>query len=215
MHREEPAGHPRTAIPWRIATERLLLRCWSPADAPRAIEAIGSSLDHLRRWMPWALQEPESLERKERRLRRFRVDLERGCNFVYGIFDPTGSTVLGGIGLHRRIGAGAGEMGYWMHAGSINRGLCTEAAAALVRVGFDLLGLVRIEIHCDPKNLASSAIPRKLGFTLQVIVHGRILHRRSPPRDSMIWALVKPDYPGTPAASAAIEAFDESGRRLL
>jgi hypothetical protein len=31
----------------------------------------------------------------------------------------------------------------------------------------------------------------------------------------MIWALLKPDYPGTPAASVAIEAFDESGRRLL
>ena len=202
-------------IAWRINTERLLLRCWSPADAPRVIDAIGSSLEHLRRWMAWARHEPESLERKERRLRRFRADLERGRNFVYGIFDPPGTTVLGGIGLHRRVGAGAGEIGYWIHAGSVNRGLCTEAAAALVRVGFELLGLGRIETHCDPKNLPSAAIPRKLGFTLQVIVPGRVLHPGSPPRDAMIWALVKPDYPGTPAATAAIEACDESGSRLL
>ena len=43
-------------------------------------------------------------------------------------------------------------------------GLCTEATAALTRVGFEVCEIERIEIRVDPANEASLAIPRKLGF---------------------------------------------------
>jgi RimJ/RimL family protein N-acetyltransferase len=201
-------------VPFRIETARLVLRCWSPADAPRVLASIGSSLDHLRAWMDWAKSEPESLERKERRLLRIRHDMQRGANFVYGIFDLEETEVLGGIGLHRRVGAGAGEIGYWIRAASINRGLCTEAAGALTRVAFTHLGLVRVEIHCDPRNAASAAIPRKLGYALQVLVPGRVLRQGAAPRDSMIWTLLNREYPTSPAASAVLAAYDEAARRL-
>ena len=48
--------------PYRIETERLVLRCWDPRDAPLLKDAIDSSLDHLRPWMPWAREEPKPLE---------------------------------------------------------------------------------------------------------------------------------------------------------
>jgi RimJ/RimL family protein N-acetyltransferase len=38
--------------PYRIETERMVLRCWDPADAGLLKEAIDASLDHLRPWMP-------------------------------------------------------------------------------------------------------------------------------------------------------------------
>ena len=40
--------------PYRIETERLVIRCWNPADAPLLKEAIDSSLEELQAWMPWA-----------------------------------------------------------------------------------------------------------------------------------------------------------------
>ena len=202
-------------IPYRINTARLLLRCWSPDDAPQVLAAIEASLEHLRRWMAWARKEPEPLPRKALRLKRWRRELERGRHFIYGIFDPKETAVLGGIGLHRRIGAGAGEIGYWIHVGNINRGLCTEAAAAVTRIAFEVLSLSRMEIHCDPRNAASAAIPRKLGYTLQVTVPGRVLRPSDPPRDTMIWTLLRADYPASPASRVPVEAVDESGNRLL
>jgi len=47
---------------YRIQTDRLLIRCYSPEDAPKLKEAIDASLDHLRPWMPWAKDDPETLD---------------------------------------------------------------------------------------------------------------------------------------------------------
>jgi len=46
--------------PYRIETERLVIRCYEPRDAPLLKEAIDSSLEHLQPWMPWALDEPQT-----------------------------------------------------------------------------------------------------------------------------------------------------------
>ncbi len=48
--------------PYRIRTERLTIRCWEPRDASLLKDALDSSLDHLRPWMPWALEEPRPLD---------------------------------------------------------------------------------------------------------------------------------------------------------
>jgi len=58
--------------------------------------------------------------------------------------------VLGSTGLHTRVGAGAREIGYWIHQDYINQGLATEATAALTKVAFAIDQVTRIEIHCDP-----------------------------------------------------------------
>ena len=94
-----------------------------------------------------------------------------------------------------------------------NRGFATEAAAALTKAGFEFLGLDRMEIHCDVRNVWSAAIPRKLGY-----VHDATLRRRAitvgAPADSMIWTLFADEYPGSPAAQIEIEAHDVLGNRL-
>lgn len=209
-----PVKHAQTTA-YRIRTARLLLRCWSPQDAPGCCAAIEESLDHLRAWMDWARHEPESLHRKAERLRRFRAEFEAGRNFVFGIFDAEETRVVGGIGLHPRVGAGGCEIGYWVHVDHTRRGLATEAAAAVTRVGFEIEKLARIEIHCDPRNVASAAIARKLGYTHQVTVPRWLNAPRLSPRDTMFWVLRREDYPSSPAASAAVEVRGGFGERLL
>jgi RimJ/RimL family protein N-acetyltransferase len=66
----------RTAPPYRIETKRLVLRCWDPRDAQRLKEAVDSSVEHLRPWMPWAVHEPQPLEQKVGLLQRFRAQFE-------------------------------------------------------------------------------------------------------------------------------------------
>ena len=112
-----------------------------------------------------------------------------------------------------RAGANAREIGYWVSADAINRGIATEAAGALTRAGFEILGLARMEIHCDVRNVRSAAIPRKLGYT-----HDATLRRSAitlgEPADSMIWTMFADEYPTSAAARAEIEAFDILGRKI-
>jgi RimJ/RimL family protein N-acetyltransferase len=199
---------------YRIETKRMVVRCYSPADASMLAESVKESVEHLRPWMPWAYAEPEPLEEKTKRLKRFRGMFDLGQDFVYGIFNPQETILLGGTGLHTRLGEGQLEIGYWIHKDYINRGLMTEAAVALVKVAFEIIHVHRIEIHCDPGNTASAAIPRKLGFTHEGTLRGKIRFLDMW-RDSMIWGLLESEYPDSPSAKAEIKVFDATGQQVL
>ena len=200
--------------PYRIETERLVLRCWEPSDAPLLKDALDSSLDHLRPFMDWAHAEPEPVEAKAERLRTFRALFDTGVEFVMGIFDREEDQVLGGTGLHPRVGPGGLEIGYWVRASATRQGLATEVSAALTRVGFEVCEADRIEIRIEPRNEASMGVPRKLGFveeaTLRRRLHG---HRGGPLRDVTIFTLFREDF--DPAIAPALRAFDALGSQLL
>jgi len=200
---------------YQIHTTRLVIRCWQPQDAPLLQTAITQSLDHLRPWMPWVHNEPEDLQTKIDRLRRFRGLFDLGQDFVYGIFDVNESHVLGGTGLHTRAGAGAREIGYWIHKNYLNQGFATEASAALVKVAFELEHVDRVEIHCDPENVRSATVPRKLGFTHEGTLRRRTPFLDEPRRDVMIWSLLADEYANSPAALTKIATFDVLGRRII
>ena len=213
MAMQEPPAGPA----YRIETERLVVRCFHPADAPLLKEAIDTSLDWLRPWMPWASAEPRPLAEKIGMLRQFRGAFDLGHDYPYGVFNPGETAVLGSTGLHTRVGPNAAEIGYWIHAAHAGQGLATEMAAALTRVGFEVARLHRIEIHCAPDNVRSSAVPRKLGYTHEATLKQRGMRPDGSKRDTMIWTLFADDYAASPAAVAAarIRAFDVTGQRLL
>jgi RimJ/RimL family protein N-acetyltransferase len=200
---------------YRIVTERLVVRCWDPMDAPLLKEAVDSSVDHLRDWMPWAHEEPQSLDEKVALLRRFRGRFDLGKDFVFGILARDERRVLGGTGLHIRTEEPAREIGYWIRADAEGQGYVTEAVAALTRVGFELEGLERIDIRCDPDNRRSAAVARRLGYVHEATLRGRIRDADNRPRDAMVFSLFADAYPSSPAADAAIEAYDAAGGRLL
>jgi RimJ/RimL family protein N-acetyltransferase len=200
---------------YRIQTERLIIRCWQPTDAALLKEAVDASLDHLRSWLPWAENEPEPLPAKVQLLRSFRGKFDLGQDFVYGIFNLDESQVLGGTGLHTRLGAKALEIGYWIRADTINRGLATEAAAALTRVAFAVNQVNSVEIHCDPDNKRSAAVPRKLGYHHEATLRQRMPLSDNSYRDLMIWTLFSDDFPDSPAAAYQVKAFDVIGATLL
>jgi RimJ/RimL family protein N-acetyltransferase len=201
--------------PYAIHTERLVLRCWDPADAPALKEAVDSSLDHLRPWMPWAVNEPQPLEAKVALLRRFRGDFDLGNDFVYGAFDRRDGSVAGGTGLHTRVGANALEIGYWIRASRIGEGLATELSAALTRVAFAVCGVDRVEIRVEPANERSAAIPRKLGFVEEARLRRRLESAEGELRDAVVFSLFADDFDASAAAAAPLEAFDAAGERVL
>ncbi len=208
-----PVEHPPP--PYVIRTERLTIRCWEPRDAPLLKDALDTSLDHLRPWMPWAADEPKPLEEKAELLRSFRGQFDLGENFIYGLFVRDESEVVGGAGLHARIGADALEIGYWLRASQVRRGLAREATAALTKVGFRVCGVDRIEIRVDPANEASQRIPRALGYTQEATLRRRLPSAAGQaPRDAVVFTLFADELDGSPVAGTVVEAYDVLGRSI-
>jgi RimJ/RimL family protein N-acetyltransferase len=200
---------------YRIETARLVVRCWSPADAPLLEDAVDASLEHLRPWMPWANEEPTGLDSTVQRLREFRAKFDLGQDFVYGIFDSAERRVLGGTGLHVRNGPDVREIGFWIHVDYIGKGLATESTAALTNVAFAVDGVSRVEVRCDPANVRSAAVPAKLGYTHEATLRREGIAANGSPRDTMLWTLLAEEFPTSPAANAVLSAFDAIGRRLV
>jgi RimJ/RimL family protein N-acetyltransferase len=208
----------KAAVPgpaYRIKTPRLVIRCPEPSDAPKLDLAIKQSLDHLRPWLLWAKQKPASITDRIEFLRRTRGNFDLGIDFGYLVFDSSEKILIGGTGLHTRIGPEAREIGYWIHIDHTNQGYATEVAAALTKVAFEVEHVRRVEIHCDPENTASAAIPRKLGFTHEATLHHRIDMSQEEFHDSMLWSLFEEGYPLSPSAQADIQAFNVIGGRIL
>jgi ribosomal-protein-serine acetyltransferase len=139
----------------------VLLRRWRFADLDAACAAVLASLEHLRPWMPWAVDfsragQAEFLAGSER-------DWESGTAFNYAML--LDGEIAGSTGLMARIGPGGLEIGYWVGEAYTRRGLATAGAAALVRQAFALPGVDRVQIIHDELNVPSGAVPRKLGFT--------------------------------------------------
>lgn len=137
------------------------MRRWRAADLDAASEAVFASLEHLRPWMPWAVDfsrasQAEFLIGSER-------DWRSGAAFNYAILAD--GAIAGSAGLMARIGPGGLEIGYWVHQAYTRRGLATASSAALVDQAFALPGIERVQIMHDELNVASGGIPRKLGFT--------------------------------------------------
>jgi ribosomal-protein-serine acetyltransferase len=171
----------------------VILRRYREDDLEAVLTAITESVDHLRPWLPWAAD--YSRASAEEFLASSVQSWEEGTAFNYAI--TTAGALAGGIGLMRRIGAGGLEIGYWVHRAYTRRGLATAASAALVEQAFRLPGVNRVEIVHDELNVASGAIPRRLGFTE---VERRPMDLPAPDGSGVgvVWRLTRPARPGPP-----------------
>jgi RimJ/RimL family protein N-acetyltransferase len=199
---------------YRIETARLVIRCYVPADAALLQAAINGSIEHLRPWIPWAQDEPQEIDWMAKFIRQFRGQFDLGQDAVFGIFDKEEKEIIGGTGLHNRVGKDAREIGYWINVKHISQGYASEAVCALVKVGFDIEGLSRMEIHCAADNSRSNNIPLKLGFRHETTLKNNSIDREGKFRDEMIWTLSAADYANSPIKETPVQAYDFLGRPL-
>jgi RimJ/RimL family protein N-acetyltransferase len=157
------------APPEMVEAGLLILRRVRAADAGAIAAAVGASLDHLRPWMAWAVPEAADLRTQQVRVTEADEMWAAGTDYIYSVITADEGTLVGAIGMHRRIGDGGIEIGYWTAVQQTRRGFATAAAQALTSVALGMPGVRRVEIHCDEANIASNAIPRKLGYRLDRI----------------------------------------------
>jgi RimJ/RimL family protein N-acetyltransferase len=183
-------------LPERIEAGGVLLRRWRVTDAECLERAVLESAEHLRPWMAWMADEPQTLDQRRRLLAHWEQEWASGGDALYAVL--AGRAVAGSSGLHRRLGPGALEIGYWVHAAFVRRGIASTAAALLTDAAFAIPDIERVEIHHDKANRASAGVPRRLGYRFV----GEQRDEVTAPADSgieCVWRIERGEWPGSRA----------------
>jgi ribosomal-protein-serine acetyltransferase len=145
----------------------LVLRTAAITDAHFAL--VEANYQRLAEWFPDAFQEPPVLEETRANLE------EAGQGWLDGSLLPLSIALKEGdnwrlVGWAQLIidqQMRSGEVGYWLDADFVGRGLVTRTVTAILDHAFGSLGLERIGLTAVADNARSRSVAERLGFTLE------------------------------------------------
>jgi ribosomal-protein-alanine N-acetyltransferase len=144
-----------------LPTTHLLLRPYSPADIPALVHLAGAreiAATTLR--IPHPYREQDAVDF----VATCQPDADAGLSVRFAITLRDGTAFCGGVGLRLESDHHRAELGYWLGVPYWGRGYATEAAQAVLRYGFDTLGLHRIYAQHLRENPASGHVLKKIGM---------------------------------------------------
>ena len=152
-------------FPEFVETERLVLRCYSGADAPGILELVHKNRDRLvQNFAPMA----KGLSKVEeaRSFADDRVEQWKARKaFCYGIWRRASVRQIGQLQIKNVVwDVPAAELSYFIDGASQLQGFASEAISAIVRIAFQEVGFQRISVRVIPSNKESTALAKKLGF---------------------------------------------------
>jgi RimJ/RimL family protein N-acetyltransferase len=113
-------------------------------------------------WEPMDIDAARAL--LERRMKQTRIEVD-GDGVLLAALDTETGRFIGELMLRMTSAQSRqGEIGWSIHPDVQGRGLATEGAREMLRLGFDELGLHRIVAECDPRNIASLRVMERLGM---------------------------------------------------
>ncbi len=99
-------------------------------------------------------------------------------DYFLAAVDKGSDELVGEAILHvRSIRWRQGEIGWGVSSSRTGQGLATEIGRAMLRYGFDILGLHRVFAQCRVENLASRRIMAKLGMREEAVLRENIFAR--------------------------------------
>ena len=173
-----------------LETERLILRPFGPDDASRVEELAGnravaektSNIPH-----PY----PEGAA--EEWIGRHREAYQKEQDLTLAVTRRKQPEVIGSVHLNLNLPHLAAELGYWIGVPYWNRGYATEAAAELIRCGFEDLDLNRIQALHMHSNPASGRVLEKLGMQREGLLRQAVL-RFNQFHDYVMLAILAEEY---------------------
>ncbi|OYU46407.1 MAG: GNAT family N-acetyltransferase [Burkholderiales bacterium PBB4] len=156
--------------PAPLETARLVVRPVCAADL-QDLQVVNGD-DEVTRYLPYATWGgPADAQAWLERMEKAQA---AGSTLQWVIADKVRQQVVGACLLFQYdAGSARAELGYVLGRPWWGQGLMREALAALLDSAFGSLALRRIEAEVDPRNLASGALLRSLGFSVEGILRGR------------------------------------------
>ena len=155
---------PRSLQPrYPVRAGRVLLRPLAAGDVD-AVLAYRSRAD-VCRYVPFEPMTRQDITERMAGLWARTELTEEGQALTLGVEVRETGELAGDVVLfwRDRLNAG-GELGYVFNPDAGGRGYATEAASAMLRLGFDGLGLHRIIARIDERNEPSARLARRLGM---------------------------------------------------
>lgn len=173
-----------------LATDRLLLRPFTLADAPtvqhlageRAIASTTFNIPYpyedgmAEDWI--GTHEPQWVAR----------------TFLTLAVTTEVDGLIGAVSLHLQDPHRRGELGYWVGVPYWGRGYATEAARALTEYGFEELGLNRVVARHLTRNPASGRVMQKLGMRFEGVSRQHVV-KWDEAEDIATYAVLRGDRP--------------------
>ena len=145
-----------------IATERLVLRRFRPADAEPL--AAYRSEPAVARYQSW--DAPFPLLRAETAVANFIAsDPDKAGWFQYAIERTADRLLIGDVAVHLHDNLKQAEIGFTLAQEHQKQGYAFEAVTAVLDRLFRVQGLHKVTGECDARNVASAGLLERLGFT--------------------------------------------------
>jgi ribosomal-protein-alanine N-acetyltransferase len=170
-----PASTMASMPPWDSAlqlplleTARLRLRKLTVNDAPDVF--LYNSDPEVVRYLLWT--EHLSLAESQADIERVIKGYDKGSDLRWGIELKSTGRVIGGCKLTCVLEHKRAEAGYVLAREHWGQGYATETVRAILRYGFNDLGLNRIEALTFVEHAASGRVLEKCGFQLEATLRG-------------------------------------------
>jgi RimJ/RimL family protein N-acetyltransferase len=149
-----------------IETKRLLLRPFEEGDFEAMLD-IHSRPD-VARYLYWGPRGPEEARRSlDEKVTMSAIEKE-GDGLALAVVRADTGAMIGEVTLTWRSREyRQGEIGFLIHPDHGGHGFATEAAEAMLALGFGELGLHRIWGSADARNTASAKLMERLGMRLE------------------------------------------------
>ena len=181
------------ATPFRIETERLVLREWAPGDIDRFVEVTNTPA--VMRWLG-GLLDVATIEKLESRMMAFQAGYGHSFWIVERKADGgvLPDEMLGFCGLKRADVpdspiAGEFEIGWRLREDSWGQGYAKEAAIASLDAGFTRFGAAVIYAVTVRENTASWGLMERLGMTRREDLDYTDASFKPPLHDTIVYAI--------------------------
>ncbi len=201
-------------IPWR--TERLTLRLPTEADTDLIVAGANDpevALKTANIPLPYERQDAETF------IELSRAGFEKGRSLSLVAAGREDDRLIGCGGLFVDWLRNSGVIGYWLAKPHWGQGYGSEIGRALVEIGFERLGLERMEAAALPDNPASIRVQEKLGMRY-FMSRTDDAPARDKPQQVVVRQVFRRDYLATTGRVptvlvAAVALIDPDGRVLL
>lgn len=173
-----------------LKTERLILRRMLPADADDMFDY--ARREETSRYLFWS---PHGSISHTKEYLKFVSERYRAGDFYdWAITLRDGGKMIGTCGFTNiNVTHHVGEIGYVINPDYHKKGFAAEAAAAVIKFGFEELDLARIEARFIDENEASLKVTKKLGMTLEGYLRDNI-RVKGETRTVGICSILKSEY---------------------
>jgi RimJ/RimL family protein N-acetyltransferase len=173
-----------------LRTARLVLDAFEPDDAAELQRLAG---DREIADTTLAIPHPYELDHALAWIGNQRKETARGRAANFAIRLSAGSPIIGSAGL-RDIDVEhlQAELGFWIGREWWGQGYAREAAAAVIRFGFETLGLNRICAHHMLRNPASGKVLQHVGMLREGVLRQRV-RKWGIHEDVVVYAILRDD----------------------